>query len=132
MQKAAFQALTKCSAPDNWSLTELVQGVVILSTTHALCSFVFGCGNINPSELTPQELDAPMMRRSPRSSEESPTGEVEELMKRMAALRDVTNGVDCSDEEKARHFLDMNRESSASKLTTRDTKKKRRTKGGGR
>lgn len=56
-----------------------------------------------------------MMRRSPRASEDSPGGEVEELMKRMAALRDLTNGADCTDEDKARHFLDMNRESSASK-----------------
>lgn len=29
---------------DNWSLSELVQAIVILVHTHSLCSFVYGCG----------------------------------------------------------------------------------------
>ena len=29
---------------DNWSLSELVQAIVILVNTHSLCSFVYGCG----------------------------------------------------------------------------------------
>lgn len=29
---------------DNWSLSELIQAIVILVHTHSLCSFVYGCG----------------------------------------------------------------------------------------
>jgi hypothetical protein len=88
---------------------------------------VQGCGDIEPSELTKQEIDAPMMRRSGNAttttvvtshpttamSLSNATGEVEELMKRMAQL----NRLSMPDEEdKARRFLDINRESSASEL----------------
>ena len=37
-----FQNLLK--GQDNWSLSELVQAIVILVHTHSLCSFVYGCG----------------------------------------------------------------------------------------
>lgn len=37
-----FQKLLK--GQDNWSLSELIQAIVILIHTHSLCSFVYGCG----------------------------------------------------------------------------------------
>lgn len=35
---------TLLKGQDNWSLSELVQAIVILVHTHSLCSFVYGCG----------------------------------------------------------------------------------------
>ena len=35
---------TLLKGEDNWSLSELVQAIVILVHTHSLCSFVYGCG----------------------------------------------------------------------------------------
>ena len=37
-----FQKLLK--GQDHWSLSELVQAIVILIHTHTLCGFVYGCG----------------------------------------------------------------------------------------
>lgn len=39
-----MQALTKGNGKDNWSISELVQALILLSHFHALSSFVFGCG----------------------------------------------------------------------------------------
>lgn len=39
-----FVIQTLIKGEDNWSLSELVQAIVILVHTHSLCSFVYGCG----------------------------------------------------------------------------------------
>jgi sestrin len=96
--------LTRCPSPDNWSLSELVHGVVILSQIHALCSFVFGCGIVSsqpPSPVSPSESAQACNGQD---------GEVEVLMARMKELNQSSS--DCSQEEKARHFVDVNLESS--------------------
>lgn len=44
-----LKALTKCSSPANWSLSELVQATIVLAQTHVLCSFILGNGGIEPN-----------------------------------------------------------------------------------
>ena len=39
-----FQKLTTGNSLDNWSISELVQALILLSHVHSLCSFVYGCG----------------------------------------------------------------------------------------
>lgn len=46
--RMVLQRLTK--GPNNWSLSEVVHAIVLLSHFHSLSSFVFSCG-------LPQELD---------------------------------------------------------------------------
>lgn len=60
-----LQRLTK--GPNNWSLSEVVHAIVLLSHFHSLSSFVFSCG------LT-QELD-PMSSQKLNNKNQQKTGE---------------------------------------------------------
>ena len=62
---------TLLKGEDNWSLSELVQAIVILVHTHSLCSFVYGCG------ITPEIDRDGGHTYKPASLQESKQGSIE-------------------------------------------------------
>lgn len=99
-------ALTKCSSPDNWSLSELVQAVIVLAQTHVLCSFVLGNGAIEPNEVGREPVK---LRNHQQEKENGREGEVEMLLKRMNELRESQSQGDGqqTEHQKQRHFLEI-------------------------
>uniref|UniRef100_A0A915K357 Uncharacterized protein n=1 Tax=Romanomermis culicivorax TaxID=13658 RepID=A0A915K357_ROMCU len=61
------------SAPNNWSICEMVQGALILSHTHALCSFVNGCGI--KAACDPETTTIPKRVLSPSNHHHSENGD---------------------------------------------------------
>ncbi|EPB74107.1 PA26 p53-induced protein [Ancylostoma ceylanicum] len=90
-------------AQSHWSVHDLAQAVVILTHTHALCSFVHGVGAVNPSESHRSECSDWAQRNKENTG--SQTGEVEELLRRMATLRRPTIDGGEMSANNALHFL---------------------------
>ncbi|VDL75911.1 unnamed protein product [Nippostrongylus brasiliensis] len=75
----------------HWSLHDLAQAVVILSHTHALCSFVHAAGVVHPNiPFEPPRSDCADWALRNKENTGSHTGEVEELLRRMASLKRPT------------------------------------------
>ncbi|KAK6725844.1 hypothetical protein RB195_004270 [Necator americanus] len=90
----------------HWSIHDLAQAVVILTHTHALCSFVHGVGAVHPSqsaESNRTECSDWALRNKENTG--SQTGEVEELLRRMASLRRPTIDGGEMSANNALHFL---------------------------
>uniref|UniRef100_A0A2R5LC95 P53 regulated pa26 nuclear protein sestrin n=2 Tax=Ornithodoros turicata TaxID=34597 RepID=A0A2R5LC95_9ACAR len=102
-----IERLTK--GKNNWSLSEVVQAIVILAHFHALSSFVFGCGiNSEVEESNGQkasnngysangEGEVSSLKRSAQSS-------VETLMRKMKNMSQHRVDDDASMEERVRCF----------------------------
>ncbi|KAE9420688.1 hypothetical protein Angca_006413, partial [Angiostrongylus cantonensis] len=103
----------------HWSLHDLALAVIILSHTHALCSFVHGVGAVYPSQvLEPPRREFPDWSLRNKENTGAQTGEVdvlhtfencsvqvEELLRRMASLQCPTiNGGEMT-ANNALHFL---------------------------
>ncbi|KJH46168.1 PA26 p53-induced protein [Dictyocaulus viviparus] len=98
--------LVQGDARIHWSLHDLALAVIILSHTHALCSFVHAVGAVHPSQalMSPfHEVTDWSLRNKENTG--SRTGEVEELLRRMASLKRPT--IDSSEmaANNALHFL---------------------------
>lgn len=118
-----FKTLLQVSSPNNWSLSELVHGAVILSHIHAFCSFVHGCGVTYTSSpivttngvTTAYDVNS---HNQPSSTANHQNGSadtnVEELVARMRELSE--KHVPSSQEDKLQQFLDINVQSSESKF----------------
>lgn len=125
INKSHIEKLTR--GEDNWSLSELMQAVVILAQFHALCSFVYGCG-INPeidhedghssrpvsvSDASVVENSSTTVLSSPGLSQNSshsctpnsPEGEscIEQLLQRMRQLTEEAQ-VEMTQEELLKRF----------------------------
>ncbi|KAK6035183.1 hypothetical protein COOONC_27312, partial [Cooperia oncophora] len=84
--------LVQGDARTHWSLHDLAQAVVILSHTHALCSFVHAAGVVHPNiPFGPPRTDTLDWALRNKENSGSQTGEVEELLRRMASLKRPTN-----------------------------------------
>uniref|UniRef100_F1KYV7 Sestrin-3 n=1 Tax=Ascaris suum TaxID=6253 RepID=F1KYV7_ASCSU len=100
-------ALTKCSSPANWSLSELVQATIVLAQTHVLCSFILGNGGIEPNTTADESLATSRLQNEKENGHE---GEVELLLKRMNELKGIKtceNDHQLSEPQRQRHFLDV-------------------------
>lgn len=111
LKKSDIEKLTK--GKDNWSLSEVVHAIVILTHFHALCSFVFGCGvhanldEVNGHSVSPDASADNGYRDRKLSS--SPTagleGGVEELVKKMQSIsQQQQQEVEMTPEEVAKRF----------------------------
>uniref|UniRef100_A0A3P9LCB6 Sestrin 2 n=2 Tax=Oryzias latipes TaxID=8090 RepID=A0A3P9LCB6_ORYLA len=100
-------------AEPRWSLAELIHAVILMAHTHALCSFVWGCGlNPEPDHAGGYTFQPPSPGHLPRSPAHEDgrqeladgTVEVEVLMKRMAELQQQQEEEECSQEEMVSRF----------------------------
>ncbi|KHJ94942.1 PA26 p53-induced protein [Oesophagostomum dentatum] len=89
----------------HWSIHDLAQAVVILAHTHALCSFVHGVGAVNPSETPEARAECSEWVQRNKENTGTQTGEVEELLRRMATLRRPTIDANEMSASNALHFL---------------------------
>ncbi|XP_031567426.1 sestrin-1-like [Actinia tenebrosa] len=101
---------------DNWSLSELVQAIVILAHFHSLSSFVFGCGVVSeidfeaghtfrpPSlnEANQPSFDSATLNTNANIKSSMTGDELMERMKQVLAEQDV--GMEASQEELFQHF----------------------------
>ncbi|XP_070567733.1 sestrin-1-like isoform X3 [Ptychodera flava] len=112
---------------DNWSVSELVHAIALLSHFHSLCSFVYGCG-INPEV----DMEGGHTIRPPSVTEtadaketncqnsadanhvhldlESPEGGVEELMQKMKKLEE-SEAEEPTQEEMVKRFERVEKQS---------------------
>lgn len=63
-----LQELVCPGAEPRWSLAELIHAVILMAHTHALCSFVWGCGlNPEPDHVGGYTFQPPSPSHLPRS-----------------------------------------------------------------
>jgi sestrin len=101
---------------DNWSLSELLQAIVILAHFHSLSSFVFGCGMVSEIDLeSGHTFRPPSLTESNQTSFDSATLNSnpnikscmtgDELMERMKqVLAEQGSAMEASQEELFQHF----------------------------
>ncbi|KAK5969517.1 Sestrin [Trichostrongylus colubriformis] len=90
----------------HWSLHDLAQAVVILSHTHALCSFVHAAGVVHPNiPFGPHRSESFDWALRNKENTGARTGEVEELLRRMASLKRPTNDGSEAEANNALYFL---------------------------
>ncbi|KAJ8367939.1 hypothetical protein SKAU_G00079670 [Synaphobranchus kaupii] len=99
LSREHIQELVSPGAEDRWSLAELIQAVVLLTHSHSLSSFVWGCGvNPEPDHMAGHAFQPPSPSTRPSHSPAQEAGtnrqgcsdavtEVEILMKRMQLLQ---------------------------------------------
>jgi len=91
---------------DNWSISELMHAIVILTHFHALCSFVYGCGinaeldseeghtlaplSPNTASTSPGTSPVPLGGGSGSNSSMEEGGGIEQLMEKMKQLTEET------------------------------------------
>ncbi|XP_061112163.1 sestrin-2 isoform X1 [Conger conger] len=120
LSREHIQELVSPGAEDRWSLAELIQAVVLLSYSHSLSSFVWGCGvNPEPDHMAGHAFQppSPSTRVSHSPMGEDAAGrqgcsdavtEVEILMKRMQLLQEQEE--EFSQEEMVTRFEKERRE----------------------
>lgn len=108
ISRAHLARLTK-GGPESWSLSELMQGATILSLTHALASFVTGCGIISSQPPSPKDPSPNVGgdKDENAATNVSKASEVELLMARMKAVADEETTEELSPEEKAKQFAQV-------------------------
>ncbi|XP_071492038.1 sestrin-1-like isoform X1 [Diadema antillarum] len=95
----------------SWTLSELVQAIVLIAHFSSLPSFIYGCG-INPEidmdgghTLRPPSLsDDAGLSNNNEPTEESAGGNVEELMQKMKTIEKQTDMEEETHEEKVKKF----------------------------
>ncbi|XP_077976964.1 sestrin-1-like isoform X2 [Glandiceps talaboti] len=112
---------------DNWSLSELVHAIVLLSHFHAICSFAYGCG-VNPEvdsdggftmrppsvNETAEAKDTNCQNSAETNHEhlelDSPEGGVEELVQKMKRLEE-SEAEEPTQEEMVKRFERIEKQS---------------------
>ncbi|VDN51074.1 unnamed protein product [Dracunculus medinensis] len=103
-----LSALTKCAPPANWSLSELLQAVIILAQTHVLCSFILGSYNDERPKF-----DKGTVANAQNNYDKQKIGEVESLLKRMNELKEIqlmVHNENISEQQRQKHFLEVHSE----------------------
>lgn len=110
---------------DNWSVSELVHALILLSHFHALSSFVYGCGitpevdheggyTYNSGKSSPSTSKTSSKHSSPSSSYSESGGDlgIDVLMERMKRLTESEEMMEMTSEELLQQFENVENQSA--------------------